>query len=344
MFAAAFAAISCEHPVETIWSDGNEALLVVNAQLLQDKHTNRIIVNCSEGAGCSVVRDAEVECSINGGAKIAALPVVREIKLFDGSVSEEFLGYDMESALSAGDEISIEVNWDGLSATARTTVPESAASITALDTMRVVLTRDDFDTGSSTRTTRQYNITIKDKPGEKNYYLLMSEEIYYRLDASGRKVASFVNSGTFDASDDVILHSVGSSILDVILGRDDNIYELFDDGMFADASHTLKIYDLYYGIYLDGFVRFFEQFEEGESYSMDRVFKIYTISFEEYLYLKAVDAARTYIDFMTEPVVYPGNVTGGLGFITAATPATCTVSFPTEPYSGEPPYNACRYR
>lgn len=343
MILAVLLAVSCENTVEKIWSDENEAILVVNAQMLQDNHNHRVFVNCSEGGSTTKILDAAVTCAINGGAAVQALPVIVEKELYNGNIAEEFYGYGFDADLNPGDEIAINVRWKDLSASAKVKVPESAATITALDTMKVVLTGENSNTGGNTRTTRQYNITVKDFPGEKNYYMLRAEEIFYRIDASGRKVASISCNGQFDADYDRILHPLESSLMDDIIGSD-NRYEIFNDEMFADASCTLKIMDAYYYYYLDDVFRFFEQFEEGDSYAMDRIFKVYTISFEEYLYLKALGSNELDLEFMTEPVIYPENVTGGLGFVTVVTPSTWTISFPPEPYTGEPPIDAYRYR
>lgn len=343
ILAAVLLAVSCENTVEKIWSDQNEAMLVVNAQMFQDQHNHRVFVNCSEGGSTSQIRDAAVTCSINGGAAITALPVIREKELYYGEIAEEFYGYSFDADLNPGDEIAIAVRWKDLSASAKVKVPESAATITAIDTMKVVLAEENSYTGGNSRTTRQYNITVKDKAGEKNYYMLRAEEIFYRFDASGQMVASVSCKGDFDADYDRILHPLESSIVEDYLGSD-NRYQLFNDEMFADASCTLKIMDAYYYAYLDDAFQFFEQFEEGDSYAMDRIFKIYTLTFDEYLYLKALGSNDLDLEFMTEPVIYPENVTGGLGFVTVLTPSSWTISFPMEPYTGEPPINAYRYR
>ena len=341
--AAALLAASCENTVETVWSTDNRATLVVNAQMRQDRHNHRIFVNNSGGSSSKEVRNATVTCRINGGEPIVALPVTKEKELYNGEIVKEYYGYGFDADLAPGDELSIDVKWSGLEASAKAVVPESAATITALDTMKVVLDGENNEYGGNSRTTRQYGITVRDKEGEKNYYMLSAEDIYYRIDASGSKVASLSTVCHIDTDYDRMLHPMENNILDGIIGES-NDYEVFNDEMFADASYTLKIYDSYYGFYNDAFTQFFEQFEEGDSYGLERIFKIYTISFEEFLYLKAIGAAGNDLEFMTEPVIYPENVTGGLGFVTVATPATWTIAFPVQPFTGEPPYNAYRYR
>ena len=341
-FAAALVVTSCENTVDKVWSDENEAILVVNAQIKQDQKRHFVRVECSEGGNCNQVEDAKVTCRINGGETITVPGRVQEHELFNGEVIEEFLGYGFDADLAAGDEISIQVSWKALTASATVKVPESKAKITALDTMRVVLA-ESGSYGGDTRTTRQYNITVKDKEGEKNYYMLAVRDVYYKLDAAGHRIASLDTRGYFDAKYDRMLHPLENELLDDIIDGDDNDYELFNDEMFADASYTLKVYDSYYGVYLDDFTRFFEQFDEGDRYCMDRLVKIYTIPFEEYLYLKAIGSAYSDLEFLTEPIIYPENVSGGLGFVAAITPEVWTIEFPVQTYTGEPPYNAYRY-
>ena len=344
ILAAALLATSCENTADIVWSDENVAILVVNAQIKQDQKRHFVKVECSEGGNCSQVEDATITCRINGGETISASRRVEEHELYNGEVIEEFLGYSFDADLAAGDEISIQVSWKTLTASATVKVPGSAAKITALDTMRVVLA-ESGPYGGDTRTTRQYIITVKDKEGEKNYYMLNVRDVYYKLDAAGNRIASLDTRGYFDAKYDRMLHPLENELLDDVIGiGDDNDYEIFNDEMFADASCTLKVYDSYYGVYMDDFAKFFEQFEVGDRYCMDRLVKIYTIPFEEYLYLKAIGGAYSDLEFLTEPIIYPENVSGGLGFVTAITPEVWTIEFPAQTYTGEPPFDAYQYK
>lgn len=101
--------------------------------------------------------------------------------------------------------------------------------------------------------------------------------------------------------------------------------------------------DSTYGFYDENWTMFWDDFQEGDYYSMDRVIRVYTLTFDEYVYLKSIIAANNDLGFMTEPVIYAENVEGGLGFVTAMTPSSYTIKFPAEPYEGEPPYTAYRY-
>ena len=56
ILVAALAAVSCENTVDKIWSDDNEAMLVLNAQLRQDERIHRVFVDCSQGAKATMFR------------------------------------------------------------------------------------------------------------------------------------------------------------------------------------------------------------------------------------------------------------------------------------------------
>ena len=68
--------------------------------------------------------------------------------------------------------------------------------------------------------------------------------------------------------------------------------------------------------------------------------QVYSISFDEFMYVKAQDGDGIDLEFMTEPVIYPENVSGGLGFVTVMTPASWTIpgevlSWEATLYTGE---------
>ena len=338
--AAALLALSCERTVETIWSDQNEPILVLNAQLMQDEPSHMVYVHCSDKGRCGEVTDAEVECSVNGAPAIKATPVVTLRELFNGATAEEFRGYRFYAELSAGDKVSVRASWNGLAASAAVTVPERDAIITAVDTSMLVLGRNEgYD---DPYITRQYRILVQDAPGRRNYYMLRFEDVFYRLDASGDRMASYAVAGSFDSTDDYVLHPVETAVMEDFIGQD-NRFNTFTDEMFSGASHTLKVTDGNWALYDLDWAAFWNGAAEGEMYCMDRRIKVYTITFDEYMYLRAIDAAGNDIGLMTEPVIYPGNVSGGLGFVTVATPAVWILEFPAETYTGEPPYNAYRY-
>jgi hypothetical protein len=340
IIAAALLATSCENSVETIWSDQNEAMLVLNAQLMQDNPSHRVFVHCSEGGQNNEVTDAEVFYSVNGGPEKKVTPVTSWEEWYDGSLHEISDGYRFDEIFAAGDRVRLRASWHGLTATGEFAFPESAAKITAVDTARIVLGNNEGY--YETHITRQYRITVKDAPKEKNYYMLRFQDVYYRLNPEGEKIASVTIDGSFDATDDHVLHPVENSMMEDLIGRD-NYYETFTDEMFADGDYTIKVTDRSWAVYGSAWTEFWYQFEEGDSYCMDRRIKVYTLTFDEYIYLRAIDAAGNDLGFMTEPVIFPGNVSGGLGFVAGVTPEVWTLEFPAEPYTGEVPYNAYRY-
>lgn len=340
ILAAAFATVSCENIVEEIWSSDNEAMLVLNAQLRQDETSHRIFVNCSSGSRSETVEDAEVTVSVNGGASVKGVPLAYTREGFGGYTLDYFDGYEVKVALSPGDKVDVKASWRSLSASASIEVPEACGVISAVDTAMIFVPAGGED-GHDYRS-RQYSIAVQDRSGEKNYYMLSFQETFYRISPTGEKLAQMTNEGAFDSSADHLLHPMETSMLGDILG-DDNRYNIFTDEMFAGASYTLKVMDSTYGFYDENWVMFWDDFQEGDYYSMDRVIRVYTLTFDEYVYLKSIVAANNDLGFMTEPVIYAENVTGGLGFVTAMTPSSYTIKFSAEPYEGVPPYTAYRY-
>ena len=340
ILAAAFATVSCENIVEEIWSSDNEAMLVLNAQLRQDETSHRIFVNCSSGSRSETVEDAEVSVSVNGGAPVKGVPLAYSREGYGGYVYDYFDGYEVKVALSPGDKVDVKASWKSLSASASIEVPEACGVISAVDTAMIFVPAGGED-GHDYRS-RQYSIAVQDRSGEKNYYMLCFEDIFYKISPSGQIQGSIATAGSFDSSADHLLNPVETSLMEELLGGG-NRYNIFTDESFAGASYTLKVMDETWGAYNDVWMRFWEDMEEGSYYSLDRVIKVYTLTFDEYVYLKSIIAANNDLGFMTEPVIYAENVNGGLGFVTAMTPSSYTIKFPAEPYKGEPPYTAYRY-
>ena len=341
ILAAALATVSCERTVEEIWSSDNDAMLVLNAQLKQDAKSHRVFVHCSSGSNSEVVKDAEVTVSVNGASPVKGVPLAYTEELYDGYTIDFFDGYEVTVDLAPGDKIDVKAKWQSLTASATVEVPAACGLISALDTGMINIPAGGED-GHDYRS-RQYNIAVQDRAGEKNYYLLVMEDTFYRISPSGEKLDSITVKGDFDSTSDPLLHPMETSLLEELIG-DDNRYNIFTDESFDGTFCTLKVMDNIYGYYDDKWTKFWEPCEFGEYYSLDRAVKVYTLTFEEYIYLKSIMAANSDLGFMTEPVIFAENVTGGLGFVTAMTPSVYTISFPAEPYAGEPPVNAYRYK
>lgn len=350
IIAAALIAVSCENTLDTLWVHENKAILVLNAQLFQDDTSHRIHVGCSRDDGCEIVDNATVTYRINGGEDKVAEPIIVTSVDDKGEPKTTFYGYGFKAKLSPGDEIFMQASRATLTVTGTVKVPESAATITTVDTAKVTVPDKYALSMSRTRPARQYAITVTDKVGEKNYYLLRSGDVFYRLDASGEKVSTYSCGSRIDTSGEPILHSSGNledvfGIADIL---DSNEYDIFTDEMFTDASYTLKVTDRYYALSSSyrGAVwdAFWEGFETGDRYCLDRYFKVYTISYEEYIYLNAQSSYEMgYLDELSEPIVLPSNTEGGIGFVNVATPSVWTVHFPPQQFTGTPPNNPYRY-
>lgn len=297
--------VSCTNEVETIWSDDNAPILVLNAQIHQEDAHHTLFVYCSEKSHCDPLGGATVICSVN------SKPV---------AVEEQDKGaYVFASKLAAGDIIDFKVTWKTLSATARAEVPEPVGEITGVTVTDVTIENDE-----TSWQRRLESVAFKDRPDANDYYMLSIEDVYNRLDDDGNIIESISTRVSIDASDDKVLNPMGAEMTEFL--DYDNDFNIFTDEMFADASYTFKLYPNEWAVYSAEWVDFMGRFSDGDKYTIDRVYKVYSLTFDEFLYLKAITAQYNNIELMTEPVIFPENVTGGLGFVAAMSPVSRVVT------------------
>ena len=306
LIAAVLPLASCEKEVETIWSDDNAPMLVLNAQILSDDARHTLFVYCSEKSHCDPVEEASVTCTLNSN------PLSVE--------HSEGGRYVFDAQLSAGDRLGFKVSWKDLNATAEAVVPEAVGQITGVTVTEMII---DDEYGSEWKRVQEA-ISFKDHPGKKDYYMLSIVNVYHHLDEDGNVIESCAVHVSIDAGEDKVLNPMGAEVANFLDYEND--YNTFTDEMFADASYTFKVYAQSWYSFNDEWIQFLSRFMEGDPYSIDRVYKVYSIDFDEYMYLNAISANNNGLGIMTEPVVYPGNIDGGLGFVTAASPVTWTVT------------------
>lgn len=305
LVAALIATASCTNDVEIIWSDENAPMLLLNAQLRQDYTRHTLYVYCSEKSNCEPVDDAAVTATLNSKSFI--------LERHEGGK------YVFDAELKPGDVLEFKASWKGLNASASAVVPAAAGEIT-----QVTVTEVTIEDGETSWQRVQEGITFKDRPGVQDYYMLAIEDVYNRLDGDGNVVESLPVRVSIDAGNDKVLNPMGAEMTE-FLGYD-NDYNIFTDEMFADASYTFKVYTSDWAVYSPDWSEFMNRFNEGDPYSVDRVYKIYSIDFDEYVYLNSISANGNDLGFMTEPVVFTENVRGGLGFVTVVSPVTYTLS------------------
>lgn len=315
--------------------------LILNAQLTAGEKTNYAYLHLSEGNRIGRITQGSLTLYING--KVAETPEeISPEELYNnlkGTIDDEqfellirnihFKKFRITSELHPGDHIRLEAIAENgtYHASAETTVPRPVESL-QVDTALAYLREYAGDV-----LYRQYKITLKDLPGEKNYYRLdISHELQqlvtywtYRYDAGGNLVKE---------QRDTLLTSIPMT---KIINREDiiltdghphnyndeenelfpttrNKYNLFTDNRFSDASATLKVYTPTYHIEPPYFYDYID-YHNSQTITVS----IYSLTEEQYRYQKALNTLddENYEEVLMEPVSIPTNVTGGLGFVGA---------------------------
>lgn len=315
--------------------------LILNAQLTAGEKANYAYLHLSEGNRIGRITQGRLTLYING--KVAETPEeISPEELYSdlkGTIDDEqfellirnihFKKFRITSELHPGDHIRLEAIAENgtYHASAEITVPRPVESL-QVDTALAYLREYAGDV-----LYRQYKITLKDLPGEKNYYRLdISHELQqlvtywtYRYDAGGNLVKE---------QRDTLLTSIPMT---KIINREDiiltdghphnyndeenelfpttrNKYNLFTDNRFSDASATLKVYTPTYHIEPPYFYDYID-YHNSQTITVS----IYSLTEEQYRYQKALNTLddENYEEVLMEPVSIPTNVTGGLGFVGA---------------------------
>lgn len=316
ILAAAVLLLSCEEEIDLLVG-GNSPVLLMNAQLRSDETLHTVILNTSTLSKLEVFDGAEVTVTVNGTRRITATP----------EPPEEFRSgsrYRFRADFKAGDRVRIDAIRGTEHAFAEVEFPE-AAEILSLDCTRAA--EDPYDVQF------QFRMRIRDIAGSDSYFRV-------GMGCEHEISAYFVNDGKesvevrheadarrdmLDASADPVINegraSQGSDDLfgDILPG---NGFAAFTDRLFRDGECTLHLVshrNSLLPVNRDPAARY-------EHCVTDAVLKLYTTTFAQYRYLRAIDNFETFgydMSFLVEPTSLPCNVTGGIGFVSAE---TCTES------------------
>ncbi len=324
---------ACQSLIEDIRIDKSKPMPVLTAQILQDHDTHRISVYNSSGADCSESLTAQVRCRVNDGPEF-------EVPWTDYS------GFLFNYRFIPGDKLTVTARLGNQTASASAIVPACQGSIVKVDTMSLNILVEDDDiiayvdpdgnqVHSYTYTEQHYDIQVQDFPDEQetHYFLFQMEDVVYTIDSSGRATDSLFSSHHFVNSGDALLHPGGNSLFGEI-GLSENVFSLFTNVSFASSTHTFRLEDENYDDALWAVLRS-GSLEVGDSARLECRIKLYTLTQDEYTYLNCISSEQGgfYISGLSEPIVYPSNVKGGLGFVSIVTPAIYTLRYPTIAYS-----------
>ena len=303
-----------------------EPVLVMNAQMNNLEEVHSVALSVSYLSKVEPLQGADVKVYVNGvfSTEAAEWPDARE---FNAS------WYGFEADFQPGDVVRLEVSAGSFSASSTVTVPP-LAEVTLLDTASVRMTFMD-----EVSDYLQVKARFQDLPGPSWYGVdcLVADSCEY-LDDDGIPVPKYSVARTEMRAwletgfDPVISEGAGKTpggdLASLLYAP--NEYNCFSDSPIADDECTLRVLihpmsfylgDLNYGIYYpDGVGE--DEFELLMGYSR-RIkrkcyFRLRSLPFEQYHYLKALSNLETFgtdFSFLVEPTTLPSNVEGGLGFV-----------------------------
>lgn len=338
MAFAAIAAAACTS-TEYLDVDNLDPVLVINAQMTDREDTHTIHLSTSSRSKVSPVPDGTVSVRINSGAPIAATWVAPE-EGYEEFSSSQFI---FTEKLNPGDVVEVTGQKGSLSAKATVTVPQEPGLLDVEFNHDVKHGSSDSIFGGDgyyelywpyaepnpyeASAWHEIKVRIKDAPGDSFYRVSIILETTLTTDEG-----SEVQTGRLypDTSSEPVLSTASSSdggILDAIV-EEANSFCAFGDDLFKDKEYTLKLYFRENQVM---YSRKYHNYEEGHydeetglwiepdlpegwSYKANILVRLYSISRDQYIFLKAMDLSELGMLF-SEPVSIPTNVEGGMGFV-----------------------------
>ncbi len=309
-------AASCENDLPFNLKE-NPPKLVMNALINADSLRNLVFLNLTGREKAGHVKGATLEVRINGVLKESVRPLPPE---YEGDPQCRFR---ITGKLTPGDIVQLDALTDdgAYHAWAETTVPQRPEEIESIDTFRV----SNKQTGYS-KDYLCYKITIKDRPGETNFYRLVMDKritVNYYDDDTHYTVQTLHDYSFIDREDVVLTDGHPTTQDDEDNGMFDtvkNIYGVFDDSRFRNTSYTMTVYNN------TAFYDYTSNHVTTEK--IEVVVRLLSIAEQEYYYLKALNFVDSdaYDETVNEPIKYPSNVQGGTGLVSISTEVSRTIT------------------
>jgi len=327
----AFLALALAACTSTEYIDVEELdpVLLINAQLtnIEDSHA----IHLSRGTRAKIEGvTGTVRVSVNGGTGALIANPEEE-----GNSTM----YPFTDKLSAGDEVKITATSGSLSASATVTVPPEpvVTGVSIEEKVTHASNNNMYNYGYAyyvdenapypVDTWHLLKISLKDQANESNYYR-MNVFVEVTQGASKEEAETTLWGIYTDKSSEPVFTSSTSTsggILDDLFS-DSNRYNTFTDDIFDGKEYSLKLYfqegsissarrahgDYYYDEETGEFVE--NSLPEGYYFNSQIVVQLFSISYDQYIYLRALGLSDMSILF-SEPVSIPSNVEGGMGFV-----------------------------
>lgn len=321
-------------------------LIVLNALLSTDEpeHIVHLAVSSPE-SGNRPLTDAQVLCTVGDG------PAVRATEISSTSSLQKSAQYSFEAQIHPGDRVRIEVAGAGLRAVAQTVAPQAPLPATA-DT----LTRDGR---------MHFTLHVQGRPDRADYWQLrLAFREQYRIDYYWRDQnpypedehfeftpGMYINTSESESEQELPLDPGEDPILNdgytpqAVIDRYYNtnagfLFEfspvnktrIFTDHRFAGdgadvqfSTDATPLLNSEYGQARDWMIRY--------HYHCTRTLTVRLLALDEaaYAYLDAInrEKSRNGFDYLlVEPVIFPTNVEGGLGFLSVASATPLELALP----------------
>lgn len=321
-------------------------LIVLNALLSTDEpeHIVHLAVSSPE-SGNRPLTDAQVLCTVGDG------PAVRATEISSTSSLQKSAQYSFEAQIRPGDRVRIEVAGAGLRAVAQTVAPQAPLPATA-DT----LTRDGR---------MHFTLHVQGRPDRADYWQLrLAFREQYRIDYYWRDrnpypedehfeftPGMYINTSESESEQELPLDPGEDPILNdgytpqAVIDRYYNtnagfLFEfspvnktrIFTDHRFAGdgadvqfSTDATPLLNSEYGQARDWMIRY--------HYHCTRTLTVRLLALDEaaYAYLDAInrEKSRNGFDYLlVEPVIFPTNVEGGLGFLSVASATPLELALP----------------
>ncbi len=320
-----------------------EPKLILSALLSTGDEVHKVYVSMrmdspmtSDGIGH--VSDAEVVCYING--EFAAEAVEQDRPESWGIMRD----YQFRTKISPGDLVRIEASKDGKTAYAEMVAPQPV-ELELTDTTTVEYKEPEW---IYSQQLFKINFKIKDAAGSDNYFRLDEcrhtiNQLQHYKDDDGNTIKEDSTDVSLslvepEIGNDPILNggympeSDGNDLSDILSQVNPyNKFRVFSDEMFKDADAKVGITLNKYNIR-----DYFRKYDDTPDATSAHVTSwldvvVQCVTFETYCYLKALNAGEMYdyeTNFLTEPVIIPTNVVGGLGFVGISTDSKLRINFP----------------
>ena len=184
------------------------------------------------------------------------------------------------------------------------------------------------------------HVTLRDKPGVKNWYRISVDESlaydhYSRYGLISHQ-EEYNHSRDIDTSHDPVISSgytsEGNDLFSAMVPE--NTWHIFSDDGFEGKEVTLRV-DIPVGSLRERIAQLKdwnenngEDYEEFQNIEGSFILKVCAISQDQYQYLKAVtqmEFSGSDFNFLVEPIPLPTNITGGLGLVAVDMPAAVRI-------------------